>query len=63
MMKECRGLKGNEEHHQHHGRDAKDHHCKRKKSDGKKHLAKMKSRGGGHVEIEIGMMHIMKPPE
>jgi hypothetical protein len=35
MMKERRGLKGDEEHRQHHRRDAKDHHCKRENADGK----------------------------
>src|SRR5207302_10950306 len=63
MMKECRSLKGDEENHQHHGRDAKDRHCKREESDGKKHFAKMKSRGSAYVQIEIGVMHVMKPPE
>jgi hypothetical protein len=37
-----------------------DHHRERKKTDEKKHFAKMKSRGGAYVQIEIGMMHVMK---
>src|SRR5438094_6589219 len=63
MMKECRGLQCDEEHHQHHGGDAEDRYCKREKSDGKKHFAKMKSRDSAYVQIKIGVMHIMKPPE
>src|SRR5205823_2636347 len=51
MMKECRGLQCDEEHHQHHGGDAEDRYCKRDKSDGKKHFAKMKSRGSAYVQI------------
>ena len=63
MMKECRGLRVMKNEHQHHGCDAEDHHCERKKSDGKNHLAKVKSRRSAYIEIEIGVMHVMKPPE
>src|SRR6267143_4366897 len=63
MMKEGRSFECDEEGHQHYRRDTEGHHCKRKKSNGKKHLAKMKSRGGAHVEIKIGVMHVMKSPE
>src|SRR4051812_5548616 len=38
-----------------------DHH--RKKSSRKKHLAEVETSGGGDVEIEIGVMNIMKAPE
>src|SRR6266536_6523824 len=63
MMKERCGLKRNEEHDQHFRADAEEDHCKRKKTDGKNHFAKMKSRGSAHIEIEIGVMHVMKTPE
>ena len=63
MMKERCGLEGNEEHDQHYRGDAEEHHCKRKKPDGKNHLAEMESRGGAHVEVKIGVMHVMKSPE
>src|SRR4030095_11067417 len=42
---------------------AKDRDGERQKADRKDHLAKMESRGGGYVEIKIGMMHVMKSPE
>src|SRR6266849_11138716 len=63
MMKECCDLECDEEHDQHYRGDAEEHHYKRKKSDGKNHFAEVKSRGGAHVEVEIGVMHIMKSPE
>ena len=62
-MEEDRGFQRDEEDHQHHRSDAEDHHCYRKKSDGKNHLAKMESRGGAYIKIEIRVMHIMKSPE
>ena len=63
MMKECRRFEADEENQKHYRRDAEDHHCKRKKADGKNHLAEMESRGSAHVEVEIGVMHVMKSPE
>src|SRR5207249_6126408 len=63
MMKERTGLKCDEEDDQHQRRDAKDHYCKRKKADRENHFAEMKSRGGCHVEVEIGVVHVMKSPE
>ena len=63
MMDKGRRLECDEEDHQLYRSYAEDHHRERKKTDGKKHFAKMKSRGGAYVQIEIGMMHVMKPPE
>src|SRR4029453_13082757 len=63
MMKEGCGLKCDEKTEEHYRSDAEDHHCKRKKSDGKNHLAEMEPRSRAHVEVEIGMMHVMKSPE
>src|SRR6266571_613441 len=63
MMKECCGLECDEEHDQHYRGDAEEHHCKRKKPDGKNHLAEMEPRGGADIEVEIRVMHIMKSPE
>ena len=62
-MKESRSLECDKEHDQHYWADAKEDHCKRKKADGKNHLAKMESRGGAHVEVKIGVMHVMKTPK
>src|SRR5436309_3264613 len=63
MMKECRSLECNEEHDEHQRCNAEEQHCKRKKSGGKNHFAKVKSSGGAHVEIKVGVMHVMKTPE
>src|SRR4026207_1674208 len=63
MMKECCHLKCDEEPDQHYRGDAKNHHCKRKKSNRKNHLAKMESRSGAHIEIEIGMMNVVESPQ
>ena len=56
-------LKGDEEDGQRCRSYAAHHHHERKKSGGEQHLAEMKSRGGGHVQVEIGMMHVMESPE
>src|SRR5438874_8967024 len=63
MMKQCRGLKRHEEDDQHDRADSEQDHCQRKKADGKDHFAEMKSCSGAHIEVEIGMMHVMKSPE
>src|SRR5438094_7396965 len=63
MMKKRRGLECDKKDYQHDGRDTKQRHRKREKADGKNHFAEMKSRGGADIEIEIGVMHVMKPPE
>src|SRR5882724_12783504 len=63
MMKERFGLKRDKEHDQHYWADAEDQDRKRKKADGKNHFAKVESRGRSHIEVEIGVMHIMKTPE
>src|SRR6266508_1292209 len=36
---------------------------KQKKADGKNHFAEMKSCCGCHIEVKIGVVHVMKPPE
>src|SRR5438874_12292742 len=63
MVKQSRSLQCDEEDYQHHRVDSEERHSQRKKTDRKNHLAKMKSCGSAHVEIKIGMMHVMKPPE
>src|SRR6266481_2154209 len=63
MMKECCSLQGDKECDQHYGSNAKDQNCERKKTDRKNHLAEVKSRGRSHIEVKIGMMHIVKTPE
>ena len=63
MMKECRSFECDKEHKEHYRGDAEDHYCDRKETDGKNHFAEMESRGGADVEIEIGVMHVMKSPE
>src|SRR5580704_214441 len=63
MMEEGCYFERDEKDHEHYGSNAEDHHCERKKADGKDHLAKVKPRGGAHIEIEVGMMHVMKAPE
>ena len=62
-MKERRGLECDEEHDKHYRRDTKERHRKGKKPDRKNHFAEMKSRCGCHIEVKIGMVHVMKPPE
>src|ERR1700742_208716 len=63
MMKKCRGLQSDKERDQHNWRDAEHSHCEREKSNGKNHLAKVESRRGAYIEIEISVMHVMKSPE
>src|SRR5215471_19598358 len=63
MMKKCRCLKAAEEHDQHQRTDTEDHHGEREKAGGKNHFAEVKSRGRAHIEIQVGVMHIMKSPE
>jgi hypothetical protein len=62
-MKERRGFESDEENHEHDRRDAEENDCERKKSDREKHLAKMKARGRADVEVEVGMMDIVKSLE
>src|SRR5438034_11550172 len=63
MVKESCSLECDKKHDQHYWADAEEDHCKRKKTDGKNHFAEMESRGGAHIEVKIGMMHVMKTPE
>src|SRR6266446_1908696 len=63
MMKERRGLECNKEDDQHYRRDAKDRDRKGKKSNRENHFAEMKSRCGCHIEVEIGVVHVMKAPK
>src|SRR5438874_9896018 len=63
MMKERTGLKCDEKDDQHQRRDTKERHRKGKKSNRENHFTEMKSRRGCHIEIQIGVMHVMKPPE
>src|SRR5437899_7572830 len=63
MMKESGGFERDEENNEHHRRDSEERDSERKKSDREKHLTKMKTRGRAYIEIEIGMMDIVKSPE
>src|SRR6266542_3193942 len=63
MVKQSSNLECDKEDHQHYRVDAKDHHSERKKADGKDHFAEMESRSSAHVHVEVGVMHVMKPPE
>ena len=63
MMKESGGFERDEENKEHHRRDSEDRDSERKKSDREKHFAKMKARGRAYIEIQIGMVDIVKSPE
>src|SRR5437773_7221224 len=63
MMKEGCGFKRDEENDQHNWADSEEQHGQREESDGKNHFAEMKSRGGAHIEVEVGVMDVMKSPE
>src|SRR5882724_8823893 len=63
MMKKCRPLKTDEEHDQHDRTDTEEQHGQREKAGGKDHFAEMESCRGAHVEVEVGVMDIMKSPE
>src|SRR5437870_8516097 len=63
MVKESRSFERDKEDQKHHWRNSEDHYCERKESDGKNHLAKVESRRSAYVQIKIGVMDVMKPPE
>src|SRR6266487_5008496 len=63
MMKKRCSLECNKEDDQHYRRDAKERDRKGKKSNRENHFAEMKSRCGCHIEVKIGVVHVMKPPE
>ena len=63
VMKECRSFECDKKHKEHYRRDPEGRHCKREKADGKNYFAKVESCGGADVEVEIGVMHVMKSPE
>src|SRR5260370_4967705 len=63
MMKEGGGLERDEENKEHHRRDSEERDSERKKSGREKHFAKMKARRRAYIEIQIGMMDIVKSPE
>src|ERR1700756_3460937 len=63
MMKKDRSFECDEEDREHYGSDAEDHYRERKKTDRQNHFAKMESRGSAYVEIQIGVMHVVKSPE
>src|SRR6266513_2320939 len=63
MMKKRCSLECNKEDDQHYRRDAKERDRKGKKSNRKNHFAEMKSRRGCHIEVKIGVVHVMKSPE
>src|SRR5438270_2994916 len=63
MMKKRCSLECNKEDDQHYRRDAKERDRKGKKSNRENHFAEMKSRCGCHIEVEIGVVHVMKAPE
>src|SRR5947208_17070338 len=63
MMKKCRHFEAQEKNEQHDTRDSESHDGQRKESNGKNHFAEMKSRRRAHVEVEVGMVHIVKTPK
>src|SRR6266513_770064 len=63
MMKQCGRLECNKKDDQHDWPNSEQDRCQREKTDGKNHFAEVKSRGGAHIEIEIGVMHVMKSPK
>src|SRR5260370_31174588 len=63
MMKEGGGFERDEENKEHHRRDSEERDSERKKSGREKHFAKMKARRRAYIEIQIGMMDIVKSPE
>ena len=63
MMKKRGGFESNKENEQHHGRDTEEKNSQGEERDGKHHFAKMESRGGGDIEIKVGVMDVMKAPE
>ncbi len=62
-MKQSGGFERDEENKEHHRRDSEERDSERKKSGREKHFAKMKARRRAYIEIQIGMMDIVKSPE
>src|SRR6516162_1697298 len=63
MMKKCRCLKSNEEYDEHDWTDTKEPDSQREKAGRKDHFAEVKSCSRAYIEIQVGVMHIMKSPE
>src|SRR6266567_6807878 len=63
MMKKCCHFEAQKKNEQHDRRDPESHDCQREEANGKNHFAEMKSRCRAHIEVEVGMVHIVEPPK
>ena len=63
MVKERGGFEGDEESDEHHRRDAEEHRGEREERDREKHFTEMKSGRGAHIQVEVGMVDVVKSPE
>jgi hypothetical protein len=63
MMKKCCYFEAQEKNQQHDRRDPESHDGQREESNGKNHFAEMKSCRSAHIEVEVGVVHIVKPPK
>src|ERR1051325_2852686 len=63
MVKECRRFERDEENNQKNWPDTEERHGEGEEPRREKHLTEMKPGRRAHVEVEIGMMNIVKTPE
>src|ERR1700732_3226668 len=63
MVKEGSGFEADEENEQCDRVDTEENDGEREERDREKHFAEMKSRGRADVEVEIGMMDVVKSPK
>src|SRR5438477_12164444 len=63
MMKECCHFEAKEKNEQHDRRDPESDDGQCEESNGKNHFAEMKSSCRAHIEVEVGMVHIVEPPK
>src|SRR5712691_2777920 len=63
MMEECVGLQDQLIYGKCRHRNPDEQHLHDTKSRGHPHLAKMKPKSGGNIEVRIDVMHIMEAPE
>jgi hypothetical protein len=63
MVKERGGLEGDKENEQHDRGNAEDNNGERQEPDREEHFAEVESRGRADVEVEIGVVDVVKPPE
>ena len=63
MVKECRRFERDEENNQKNRPNTEERHREEEEPRREKHFTEMKSRRGAHVQIEIGVMDVVKAPE